>query len=312
MTKPGSVVFGTNQKDEVEVRHRKKKGSLAANLDPLLAPRLASGQAGRPKGSTNYEWTSEADRTLTDLCERLGPTRAKHIMQRKLMELGIAERGARPDTLRKAVEHRMGKLGLPTGRPRRAPTARTAKRWTEAQTIALLGSLGADATMESVAARTGHSVKSVLAKLARLGYRTHEVAGFAVFTVDQLSALLRVTPRQIRRWKEKEWLQTKDRRITERDLGQFLKEHPDEIAFVSLPRETQIYLVDLGYPCAESAQFRKNVRETLDGVGRQRKYRRKVRTTGQDLEGEGEGANQEGAEESSDETNMTATQRGSE
>jgi hypothetical protein len=89
-----------------------------------------------------------------------------------------------------------------------------------------------------------------------------------------------------------------------------LKEHPGEIAFESLPRETQVYLVDLGYPCAESADFRKNVREVLDGVGRQRKYRRKVRTTGQDVEGNG--ANQEGADEFSGETNMTATQRCSE
>jgi hypothetical protein len=52
------------------------------------------------------------------------------------------------------------------------------------------------------------------------------------------------------------------------------------VPFESLPRETQIYLVDLGYPCAESANFRKNVREILDGVGRQRQHRRKTRTRG--------------------------------
>ena len=79
----------------------------------------------------------------------------------------------------------------------------------------------------------------------------HEIAGFAIFTVDQISTLLNVTPRQIRRWKEKGWLQTKDRRITERDLGEFLREHADGIDYESLNRETQIYLVDLGYPCAE-------------------------------------------------------------
>jgi hypothetical protein len=285
MTKPGSVTFSTNHTDHGAVRQRKKKGSLATNLDPLLTPRLASGQSGRPKGSKNYEWTPEVDRMLMDLCEKWGTTKAKHIMQRKLLELGIANDGARPDTLRKGVEHRMARLGLPTGQPRKSPTSRTAKPWSEAQTAALLGSLGADATIESVAVRTGHSVKSVLAKLSRLGYRTHEVSGFAVFTVDQLSALLRVTPRQIRRWKEKEWLQTKDRRITERDLGRFLRNCPEEVAFDCLPRETQVYLVDLGYPCAESAWFKKSVREILDGVGRQRKHRRRARMTSGDLKG---------------------------
>ena len=132
---------------------------------------------------------------------------AEPIMQRKLLELGIADPGARPDTIRKAVEYRMAKLNLPTVR-RKAPAGRIAKRWTEAQTAALLGALGADATIESVAARTGHSVKSVHAKLARLDYSVHEIAGFAIFTVDQISTLLNVTPRQIRRWKEKGWLQT--------------------------------------------------------------------------------------------------------
>ena len=286
MVEPGSVISSTIQKDAAQpsaaegiqpARQRKKKGSLAAELDPLLTPRLAPGQPGRPKGSANHEWTPEADRTLIELCEKWGPTKAKQIMCRKLQELGLVDGVARPDTLRKAVEHRMSKLGLPTGQPRKTPAGRTAKRWTEAQITALLGALGADATIESVAARTGHTVKSVHAKLARLDYQVHEVSGFAVFTVDQLSALLQVTPRQVRRWKEKGLLETKDRRVTERDLGQFLREHADGIPFEGLPRETQIYLVDLGYPCAESAKFRKNVREILDGVGRQRQHRRKAR-----------------------------------
>jgi len=290
-------------------RQRKKKGSLAAELDPLLRPRLAPGHPGRPKGSANYKWTPDADRTLVELCKRLGPTRTKPIMQRKLLELGIADSEVRPDTVRKAVEYRMAKLELPTGQPRKAPSGRTAKRWTEAQTSALLGALGADATIESIAARTGHSVKSVHAKLARLNYSVHEVPGFAVFTIDQVSALLNVTPRQVRRWKEKGWLQTKDRRITERDLGRFLREHPDGIAYQGLNRETQIYLVDLGYPGAESVTFRKNVREVLDSVGRQRKHRRKLRPSGEVAE---DSADEVPAVDSTTGTSLSAGQSASE
>jgi hypothetical protein len=246
---------------------------------------------------------------LTKLCEKWGPTKAKQIMCRKLQEIGLVDGMVRPDTLRKAVERRMSKLGLPTGQPRKTPTGRTAKRWTEGQITTLLGALGADATIESVAARTGHTVKSVHAKLARLDYSVHEVSGFAVFTVDQLSALLQVTPRRVRRWKEEGSLRTQGRRVTEHDLGQFLREHAGGIPFESLPRETQIYLVDLGYPCAESAKFRKNVREILDGVGRQRQHRRKKGTRG--LIGDGNAANHEAAGDSANETSLSAGQSGS-
>ena len=269
---------------------RKKKGSLAAQLDPLLQPRRAPGRPGRPQGATNYKWTPDADRMLIELSDKWGPTKAKPIMQRKLLELGVADGEARPDTLRKAVEHRMVKLGLPTGNPRKAPTSRTSKRWTEAQITALLGALGADATIESVAIRTGHSVKSVHAKLARLNYNVHEVFGCTVFTADQVADLLKVTPRQVRRWKEKGWLQTKGRRISERELGDFLCCHPEGIRYDELNRETQIYLVDIGYPGSKSVEFRKNVRQILDSVGRQRKYRRKVRANDESTEHEDTGA----------------------
>jgi hypothetical protein len=120
-------------------------------------------------------------------------------------------------------------------------------------------------------------VKSVRAKIARLDYGFHEIHGFSVFTVNSLAALLRVTPRQVRRWKERGWLETKEYRITEKCLGQFLRAHPDRIPFDTLRREDQVFLVDLGFPCREAATFKKNVRDILDGIGRERKPRRPVR-----------------------------------
>ena len=170
----------------------------------------------------------------------------------------------------------MARLGISTAAKRRIPEERVAKRWTEAQTSALLGALGADATIESIALRTCHSVKAVRAKIARLDYQLHEIHGFAVFTVAELSELLQVTQRQVRRWKEQGWLETRGRRITEKCLGQFLREHADRVPFDELRREDQIYLLDLGYPRPEAVVFKKNVREILDGIGRQRKPRRPV------------------------------------
>ena len=254
----------------------KKRGNLAATLDPLLQPRLAAGQPGRPKGASNYEWTPETDSLLVELCAKWGAAKAKRIIGRRIQDCRSTEAVPRPDSVRKAVEHRMAKLGIATGQRRRKPDMRKAKRWTETQTAAVLGALGADATIESIATRTGHSVKSVRAKIARLDYRIDEIHGFAAFTVNALADLLHVTPRQIRRWKERGWLETKDRRITEDCLGQFLRAHPDRIPYASLRREDQVFLVDLGFPSPEAATFKKNVREILDGIGRQRNPRRPV------------------------------------
>jgi hypothetical protein len=256
---------------------QKKRGNLAATLDPLLQPRIVSGQPGRPKGASNYEWTPESDIMLAELCDKWGAAKAKRIMARRIQEGRLTGSVPKPDSVRKAVEHRMEKLGIASGRKRKQPDVRNAKRWTESETTALLGALGADATIESIAARTGHSVKSIRAKLARLDYRIEEVHGFATFTVNALAALLHVTPRQIRRWKERGWLETKNRRITEDCLRRFLRAHPDRIPYASLGREDKVFLVDLGFPSPEATSFKRNVREILDGIGRQRNPRRPIR-----------------------------------
>ena len=154
---------------------------------------------------------------------------------------------------------------------------RKPKPWTASQTTALLGALGGDATIESIAARTGHSVKSVRAKLVRLNHTADEIRGSKIFSTDDLVTRLHVTPRQIRRWRERGWLETKDRRVTEDCVRRFLRAHPDLIPFDILPREKQVSLIDLGFPSPDAAAFKKNVREILDGLGRQRKPRRPVR-----------------------------------
>jgi hypothetical protein len=255
----------------------KKRGNLAATLDPLLKPRRGAGRPGRPKGASNYEWTPEADRLLAELCATRGAAKAKRIVGRKIQEGRPTEPGPNPDSLRKAVEYRMAKLGISAAEKRRTSGNREIKPWTEAQTSALLGALGADATIESIAIRTGHSVKSVRAKIARLAYEVHEIHGFAVFTVNGMADLLQVTPRQVRRWKEHGWLKTKDRRITEECVGQFLRAHPNRVPFDRLRKEDQIFLIDLGFPTREAETFKKSVREILDGIGRQRKPRRPAR-----------------------------------
>ena len=254
----------------------KARGNLAATLDPLLRPRRSPGSIGRPRGARNYEWTPETDQLLIEMCKKPVPA-AKRAVARALQKGRPTASAPTPDGLRKAVEYRMAKLGISAAKKRREPEAKTSKRWTEAQTAALLGALGADATIESIALRTQHSVKAVRAKIARLDYNLNEIHGFAVFTVSELAELLQVTSRQVRRWKESGWLETKGRRITEKCLGQFLRDHADRVPFDALRWEDQIYLLDLGFPRAEAVVFKKHVREILDGIGRQRKPRRPAR-----------------------------------
>jgi hypothetical protein len=102
-----------------------------------------------------------------------------------------------------------------------------------------------------------------------------EVQEYAVFTVDELAELIRTTPRQIRHWKEKGWLETKNRKITDECLARFLREYPNRIPFERLAKKDQLYLLSLGYPCREQRIFRQNVREILDSIGKQRKPRRR-------------------------------------
>lgn len=261
------------------------RGNLAATLDPQLQPRRSTRQVGRPKGAPNYEWTPEVDRLLAELCANGAPG-VKRTVGRTILQARGATSVPTPDSLRKAVERRMAKLGISAAVNRRIPEGKIANRWTEAQTAALLGALGADATIESIALRTGHSVRAVRAKIARMDYQLNEIHAFAVFTVAELSDLLKVTERQIRRWKERGWLETMDRRITEKTLGQFLREHADRVPFDELRREDQIYLLDLGYPRPEAVAFKKNVREILDGIGRQRRPRRPGRKANETPVGE--------------------------
>jgi len=252
---------------------RKRKGELKETLDRTLEPRLPPGRPGRPQGSTNYQWTPEADRILEELCARLGPSTAKHVMRKKLLEVrgcGPGEYKPRPDSVRNAVERRMSCLGLPTGQERKKPISGRAKPWTRAHITALLGGLGGDLIDKSLEQRTEHSIKAVRGKLARLSYTAAELRSVS-YTADEVATMLNVTARQVRRWKENGWLQTTRRRITDKDLAGFIKDHHELIPYDLVPREFQVPLLDLGYPAPEAQQFQAAVKSILNDVAGRKK-----------------------------------------
>jgi hypothetical protein len=259
--------------DKLLHKLRKRKGDLKETLDCTLEPRLPPGRPGRRKGSANYQWTPEADRILEELSARLGPSTAKHVMQKKLLEergWGPGEYKPRPDSVRNAVERRMEHLGLPTGRERQGPAARTAKPWTPAHITALLGALGGDLIDKSLEQRTEHSIKAVRAKLARLSYTAEELRSVS-YTVDEVAAMLNVTARQVRRWKENGCLKTTRRRITDKDLAAFIKDHHQRIPYDRVASHFRVSLLDLGYPAQEAPEFQAAVKSILNDVAGRKK-----------------------------------------
>lgn len=263
-------VKSDHESDDVPNRE-KTRGNLHETLDPLLHPRKPQKQPGRSKCAKNYQWSPAADAILIEVATQWEPSKAKAAIYRRLAVFHGAAARTRPDAYRKAVEHRLAKLGLSIGSSRRSAEERVVRSWTEAQVKALIGSLGEDVSFATMAKRTGHSVKAVRAKMARLEYTAADIPGF---TADDLATLLLVTPRQIRRWKEKRWLETKNHRITEGSVRRFLSDHPDRIDFDKLSYEARVYLADLGYECKSMRDFRKSATEILSSLGRDRTSRK--------------------------------------
>ena len=266
-------------------------GRLAETLDQILEPRVAPGTPGRPAGAGNYEWTPEMDKALRELLgryDRAGPVpggrlaKAKRVMAQRLMELFPRESTPRKESLRRAVERHMVLLGLSTGNPRKkaepnpaectkkAPKEVSSGAWTPREISALLGTIGGDLINETLVKRTHHSVKACYAKLYRLGHTVNELRGGA-FTVDELAVMFKVSPRRVRTWKENGGLKTTRRRVTDKDLKAYIKDHHELIAFDALPLEVRTFLLDLGYPAKEASSFRANVKAIRESLGGRKK-----------------------------------------
>jgi len=89
--------------DDSQPNHApKKRGNLAATLDPLLEPRRSAGQPGRPKGVRNTNGLPETDKFLADLCAKRGAATAKRIMGRRIQEGRPTKAAPRPDSVRQS------------------------------------------------------------------------------------------------------------------------------------------------------------------------------------------------------------------
>ncbi len=123
----------------------------------------------------------------------------------------------------------------------------TPRAWGRAEETTLLDMVGTQ-SIPTVARCLRRTPKAVRSKLQRMGAPLEDLAGFKG---KDLINLLNVTPKQVRRWREKGYLKSVAGRITEESLEAFCRDHPEKIPYHELSEHVQLWLRDLGYPAVE-------------------------------------------------------------
>ena len=120
----------------------------------------------------------------------------------------------------------------------------TPRPWGGNEEASLLDMVGTQ-SIPTVARCLRRTPKAVRSKLQRMGTRLEDVAGFKG---KDLVNWLKVTPKQVRRWREKGYLRSVAGRITEESLEAFCRDHAEKIPYHELSEHVQLWLRDLGYP----------------------------------------------------------------
>lgn len=127
-------------------------------------------------------------------------------------------------------------------------SARSEEREWTPEEVEKLQDLIATHSVPTVAKYLRRTPKAIRSKLLRLGSTADHLAGFKA---KDLVNLIKVTPRQIRRWREKGYLESMAGRITEESFERLCTNRPSRIPYDSLDRNTQLWLRDFGYPAVE-------------------------------------------------------------
>jgi hypothetical protein len=107
-----------------------------------------------------------------------------------------------------------------------------------------LRELASTQTIPTMAKQLGRTETSVRLKLRSLRFEYQDLAGFKV---KDLAALLGVTVRQVRRWREKRYLDGINGRITADSFAKFCKDHAEKIPYRQLDKNVQLWLWGYGY-----------------------------------------------------------------
>lgn len=124
--------------------------------------------------------------------------------------------------------------------------------WTRKEEESLVDAASTQ-TILGIAEALGRSEASVRLKLKSLGYNLSDLAGFKV---KDLAALLGVTIRQVRRWRQKGYLRGLNGRITEESFSKFCRAHADKIPYSALAWDAKVWLRGFGYRPPETTPER--------------------------------------------------------
>jgi hypothetical protein len=124
--------------------------------------------------------------------------------------------------------------------------------WTRPEEESLVDAASTQTILE-IAAALGRSEASVRLKLKSLGYNLSDLSGFKV---KDLAALLGVTIRQVRRWRQKGYLRGLNGRITEESFSKFCRAHADKIPYSALAWDAKVWLRGFGYRPPETTPDR--------------------------------------------------------
>jgi hypothetical protein len=189
-----------------------------------LVVEVKRSKLGKPRGKT-YRWTPELDELL-----KTAWTKGGHLAARR------AVRALQPTWSRYSIKRRAAALGL------RRPKAR---RWTAQEDLDLERMIEGNASLRLIAKRLGRTVAAVRKHLWDLGHKAESLGGYKV---KDLAETLGVPPARVQYWVAEGFLLTKGGRITESSFSKFLQEHSMRVPFETLSRETQNWLVEMGYP----------------------------------------------------------------
>jgi hypothetical protein len=138
---------------------------------------------------------------------------------------------------REAVMRRVRKLGL------HASHSATSAPWTDADVRFLLESVQ-HLSVRVIARELHRSEKAVWRKVGDLGLSAKCEEGY---TVTEVIQRLHVWHRRMKGWVTNGWIKIgRNRRITERSLRSFLREHPEELKWDLFDSETVEWLLEFG------------------------------------------------------------------
>lgn len=171
-----------------------------------------------------FPWTEEQEQRLLALCREAGLKEAVSILQQ---ETGWP---------RDAIIRRAHKLGVPRKEYQRK------QEWSEVDRTFLLVSVR-HTPVKRIARQLGRPEKAVWVQVWREGLPAACEEGYSR---RELCRKFHVSSVTLRRWIRSEWLKDgADRRVPERSVRAFLRQHPDLVAWDRLDSEARDWVLEL-------------------------------------------------------------------